>query len=402
MNNSPVVFREYPTHSGHLIAEAMLNDADALNALSLEMIDLLYAQLIAWAKNTQVVCVVLKGAGDKAFCAGGNIRKLYESILETKYTRNLYAERFFSREYQLDYLIHQYKKPVICLGKGFVMGGGIGLINGASHRIVCESSVLAMPEINIGLFPDVGSSWFLSRMPEGIGAFAGMTGVRMKAADALFVGLADHYLPFQQFNALEQQLTAILWKDSHAEGDADNHVLLTDALNQLAEPYICECPSSALKKYHQQIAAITANSAPDKILQKLLSSENPWLNKWAKPLKNGCPVTAWIVQEQIKRAATMSLAEIFKMEFDIAIQCTRYKDFCEGIRALLIDKDNQPQWEDKSLSDVSQEKIASFFISHWSDEEHPLKNLTEILSVINAKQSIIKDILQEKTAEQKS
>lgn len=373
MNNLPVIFNEQPTQSGHIIAEATLNDAAALNALSLEMIDLLYDQLIALAKRAEVVCIILKGAGDKAFCAGGNIRNLYESILEAKYGNNPYAENFFAKEYRLDYLIHKYKKPIICLGKGIVMGGGIGLMTGASHRIVCETSLLAMPEISIGLFPDVGSSWFLSRMPEGLGAFIGMTGIRMKAADALFAGLADHYLPLNQFEVLHQQLSAISWTTNHAE----NHLLLTEVLKQASKPYATEYHSSKLRDHYAQIAAITCNSTPDEILKQLLSIEDPWFNKCAKTLQRGCPVTAWIVQEQIKRAAAMSLEDIFKMEFNIAITCTRYKDFCEGIRALLIDKDNRPRWEDKSLSTVSQGKIASFFASRWSDEDHPFKSLSE-------------------------
>ena len=375
MEELPVVFQELRSSSAQFIAVASLNDPKALNALSLEMIDQLYHKLCVWALRPDIACIVLKGEGGKAFCAGGNIRDLYESIIESSHGKNTYAENFFKKEYQLDYLIHNYPKPIVCLGQGFVMGGGIGLMTGASHRIVNETSVLAMPEITIGLFPDVGSSWFLSRMPTGLGAFIGMTGVRMKAADALFAGLADYYIPEEETGSLVERLKKLVW----GADDTKNKELLSQYLQTLSAPYKKYLPSSNLEKNYPAIKAIVHENSPAQILEALIASDNEWLCKSAKALQQGCPITAWIVQEQIKRAASMSLESIFQMELDIAIQCTRHKDFSEGIRALLIDRDNQPQWEDSSLSSVDQSKLETFFLSPWSRQEHPLGKLKALV-----------------------
>lgn len=376
MNNLPIIFQEIQISSSHIIATVSLNDPKALNALSLEMIDQLYPQLKQWEKRSDITCVLLKGEGGKAFCAGGNIRSLYESILESNHGKNAYAENFFTKEYQLDYLIHNYPKPIICLGQGFIMGGGIGLMTGASHRIVSETSILAMPEITIGLFPDVGSSWFLSRMPAGLGTFIGMTGVRMKAADALFSGLADYYIPEAYIPSFIENLHTLPWQDD----DNRNKELLNQCLKKLHQIYKQDLPSSPLEENYPEIRHIMEGHTPDKVLEKLDQSRDAWLNKCAKTLKDGCPVTAWIVQEQIKRASSMSLEEIFQMELDIAIQCTRHKDFCEGIRALLIDRDYQPRWQESSLSDVTPKKLMAFFNSPWNKNEHPLRGLNPLVN----------------------
>src|SRR5690606_15192614 len=189
------------------IGIATLNVPRALNALSLEMIDLLKMQLDDWQQDARIAAVWLDAEGDKAFCAGGDVVRLYQSMVDTPTgERNHYAEAFFGREYQLDYLLHTYGKPVICWGHGIVMGGGLGLMSGCSHRVVTEKSRIAMPEITIGLHPDVGGSWFLSRMPGRTGLFLGLTGANINAADALYIGLADRAigsgLKAQVFDAL--------------------------------------------------------------------------------------------------------------------------------------------------------------------------------------------------------
>ncbi len=369
---TPVIFQEKKTKSGYLICTASLNDPRTLNALSLDMIKLLYQKLIEWAASENVACVILKGEGEKAFCAGGNIRSLFDSIKLAKFGKNTYAEEFFAEEYRLDHLIHCFPKPLICLGNGVVMGGGIGLMSGASHRIVTETSVLAMPEITIGLFPDVGSSWFLSRMPDGIGEFIGMTGTRMNASDAIYAGLADYIISGTQLLTIEEKLNFLPF-----EQDKDiNQKIIRNLLKETEKHFENQHLKSKLKKHQPLIANIITHRTPDKILTAMLESDSEWINKCGRTLKKGCPITAWIVKEQIKRAKNLSLENVFRMEFDIAIQCTRHTDLYEGIRALLVDKDNTPQWADSSLSSVTPEKLNTFFSSPWKPGSHPLHDLT--------------------------
>ena len=189
--NCQVLFREHEGTNGCRIGHATLNAEKSLNALTLDMVDQLYEKLNLWRDDPAIVAVVLDGAGERAFCAGGDIRRLRQSVIDSDYGVNPYGEQFFAREYRLDYLIHRFGKPVLCWGSGIVMGGGIGLLAGASHRVVTQGSRLAMPEISIGLFPDVGAGWFLNRMPGKVGLFLGLTGLRMNAGDALFTGLGN-------------------------------------------------------------------------------------------------------------------------------------------------------------------------------------------------------------------
>ncbi|WP_334167975.1 enoyl-CoA hydratase/isomerase family protein, partial [Achromobacter mucicolens] len=195
--NAPVLFEERSAANGMRFGIATLNAPQTLNGLSLEMVDLLADRLDAWARDPGVALVVLQGAGDKAFCAGGDLHGLYRSMTENTGKpswSNTYARTFFEREYRLDYRIHTYPKPVLCWGHGIVMGGGIGLMMGASHRVVSETSRLAMPEVSIGLFPDVGGSWLLNRMPGRSGVFLALTGAQLNTSDAFFAGLADFRL----------------------------------------------------------------------------------------------------------------------------------------------------------------------------------------------------------------
>ena len=193
----PVLFETLIAENGCQIGVITLNAEKTLNALSLDMIDLMAEQLALWSTDDNIALVLMQAAGEKAFCAGGDLQNLYQSMLthhasvdKDDVRANQYACDFFNREYRLDYLIHTYPKPILCWGHGIVMGGGIGLMAGASHRVVTEKSRLAMPEIGIGLFPDVGGSYFLNRMPGKLGLFLALTGAMVNAADAKFTKLA--------------------------------------------------------------------------------------------------------------------------------------------------------------------------------------------------------------------
>ncbi len=369
MGQNPVLVEELKSDSGKIVGHVCLNAPETLNALSLDMIDQLSATLTQWQSNDDVVCVILSGSGDKAFCAGGDVKNLYQSIIDCDYGDNAYTNAFFSREYRLDYLIHTYGKPLICWGNGIVMGGGMGLMAGASHRIVTESSMMAMPEITIGLFPDVGGTWFLNRMPGRLGLFAGLTGVRLKAADALYARLADYYLDASQWDSLLEGLINASWGDESER----NHQQVTDILSTLSS---APEETSQLQVYQSQIDLLMNASSPAGILENLMQADlSSWFSRSAQTMGKGSPVSAWLVFEQLRRGKGLPLADIFRMEFTLAIQCTRHRDFAEGVRALLVERTNDPDWSYPSISDVPMTLVDDYFTLMWPENTHPLADL---------------------------
>ncbi len=335
-----------------LLGKIVLDKPKALNALSTDMIEAMQATLDAWAEDEQVKAVWIEGAGDKAFCAGGDVVMLYHSMQETAAGDiPQKAHEFFTKEYQLDQTIHNYAKPVIIYADGIVMGGGLGVAVGGSHRIVTERSMIAMPEVTIGLYPDVGASWFFNRMPGKCAEFLGMTGARMNAADALFTKLADFAVATDDL--AEMQL-AILESD----GTHDGITMAIQALQM--EQRVHE---SQLWVNYELINELMAPTDLSDVVEqfKELSTEDKWLSFAAKALINGCPMTLYLVREQIKRAKHMSLSEVFNMELTMSTQCAMHPDLAEGIRALLIDKDGQPQWSAASVADITPAMVEAFF-----------------------------------------
>jgi len=367
-----VLFEEIPTADGYVIGRATLNAEQSINSLTLEMIRLLDAQLAAWADHPQVACVFLDGAGDKGFCAGGDVRKLYESARECgAETRNTYAETFFGEEYALDHRIHVYGKPVIAWGHGVVMGGGVGLLAGASHRVVTETTRFAMPEITIGLFPDVGGSHFLNRMPGRTGLFLGLTGAQCNASDVLFLGLADRYIPNAQRAAVLAALAEARWSESPEL----NRATVGRVLRQAEARAEVARPAANVRVHFDLIQQLTDADDCDAVVAKILAADSAdaWVQKAQKTLRGGCPVTALIVWEQIRRARHLSLADTFRMELVIAVQCLRHPDFAEGVRALLIDKDGAPAWQHATVADVPLAYLEEFFTAPFAP--HPLQAL---------------------------
>lgn len=367
----PVLFRTEETASGKLLGVATLNALKSLNALSLDMIDLLTPQLQAWRDDDNVAAVWLDGEGEKAFCAGGDIVRMYQSMVDTPAgQRNHYIENFFSREYQLDYLLHTFGKPVVCWGHGIVMGGGLGLLSGCSHRVVTERSRIAMPEITIGLHPDVGGSWFLSRMPGRTGLFLGLTGAQINAADALYVGLADRALASES----KADVFAALCAQPFDADNAANHVRVSQLLRaqQLAAD---DLPASLLREHFDHINAVCdADTLPQAVAQICAyEGEDDWLAKAAKTLSRGCAQTAWLVWEAQRRVRQLSLPQAFRMEWTMSVQCASHGDFQEGVRALLIDKDGKPAFRYARVDDVPASYIEEFFTTPV--QPHPLEAL---------------------------
>lgn len=375
--DSAVLFSTIDTQNGQKIGVATLNSERSLNALSLDMIHELSPQLDAWEKDQDIVCVWLEGAGEKAFCAGGDIVQMYHATQEQSAKSNNDAPKpveevvnFFTQEYELDYQIRTYSKPIVVWGHGFVMGGGMGLMNGASHRIVTERSRLAMPEISIGLYPDVGGTWFLSRLPEGMGLFLGLTAAQVNASDALWLGMADIAIPF---DAKQGALDALKAADWQANGDAK--ATADDALRSVADA--TAMPEAQLEPIHDVIRSLMTGDDLASIATQFLryETDDELMSRAQKTLKHGCPMTAHIVWQQLQHGERLSLEDVFRLELTLSVNSAMHGDFIEGVRALLIDKDKRPQWRHESIDMVGERDVDDMFTSPWSNDSHPLMDL---------------------------
>ena len=386
---APVLFQTETTDCGHLIGIMTLNTPKSLNALSVEMCQLLSQQLEQWESDDQVVALVLKGEGDKAFCAGGDIRKLYDSMSETAPLPNPYATEFFGSEYNLYRQMHFYPKPLILWGDGIIMGGGMGLMAGCSHRLVTERTRFAMPEVTIGLFPDASGSWFLQRMPAKTGLFLGLTGAMCNGNDALLANLAEYAVASSDYDAVIQSLKQSNWQSAEDSTDKCHnnsaHSIVSSAL--AAQP-VAELPASKLATYWKPIQQlmnsgglgdIDALLQSDEALAKLNSdfAEDSWMQRAVDTYRQGCPVTAALTYALYHKVTDLSLEQVLYLEANVAVHCAANPDFKEGVRALLIDKDRNPQWS-RSLADClsteGQAYIHSHFVNPYATGEHPLGN----------------------------
>jgi enoyl-CoA hydratase/carnithine racemase len=356
-----VLFRELQAAGGKKIGVATLNAPQSLNSLSLEMCTLLTDQLAQWAQDDGIAVVVLDGAGGKAFCAGGDLQGIYKGMLANSSADawgNQYAREFFEVEYRLDYQIHTYPKPVLCWGSGIVMGGGVGLMMGASHRVVSETTRFAMPEVSIGLFPDVGGTWMLSRMPGGIGNFLAMTAAQLGARDCLHAGLADYIVPTSQWDGLVQALQAQAWTGKSGEDHQALRPLEThfDEIRQACDGVDYETVCRNIEAWS--------------------SHEDPWLQRAAKTFKAGSPGSARLSFTLLRRVRLWSLADVFREEYIVSLQCGVQGDLQEGIRALIVDKDKQPKWNPATPAQATAEWVRRFFQPPWpADQAHPMADL---------------------------
>jgi enoyl-CoA hydratase/carnithine racemase len=368
-----VLFDELEAANGKRIGVATLNSEKSLNALSLPMIQLMQPKLKQWADDDAIACVFFQGAGEKAFCAGGDIVAMYKAMQAKPGVLVDEVADFFSQEYRLDYAIHTFPKPIVLWGHGIVMGGGMGLMNGASHRIVTERSLLAMPEVTIGLYPDVGATHFLNQMPDGCGLFLGITGAHMNAADALYLKLADHFIASTSKDDVLAGLRDVKWGDTAGL----NQQKVTDVLNGVSLRDSSHRPAGQVEGHQRLIKKLTAGADIESVVAAIVNdkTDDKWLAKARQTLAAGCPMTAHIVWNQLQHGTDLSLADCFRLELTLSVQCAMRGDFAEGIRALLIDKDKQPKWQHASVAEVSAEEVDGFFTSPWSADEHPLAQL---------------------------
>lgn len=369
--DSVVIKEELSAKNGsHVIGRLTLNKPKALNALDLDMATIMLDALLAWQSRDDVVAVVIDAAGDKAFCAGGDIVSMYRSMVEAEGGVPEFLETFFKTEYTLDYTIHNYDKPIIVWGAGIVMGGGMGLLSGASHRVVTETSRLAMPEISIGLYPDVGGSYFLPRLPGKTGLFLGLTGGQMNGADARFVGLGDVLVASTEKDTMVDSLLQHSWQPNDLAGQ------VSTLLGALKQPE--ELPQGNIEKHSDLINSLCQGDSAEEVVNAILNCDmqgDKWLSRAQSTLQKGSPITMHLVFEQCRRGASMTLAECFQMEVNMSCRCGESGEFQEGVRALLIDKDMSPKWKYASVDKVPAEVVEHFFNSPWTEETHPLASL---------------------------
>ena len=342
---------------------ATLNRPRQLNALSYPMIVALGAQLETWAQDEAIRAVVLRGAGPKAFCAGGDIRALYDSYRDGTPLHR----RFFIDEYTLDYRLHRYPKPLVALMDGVVMGGGMGLAQAAHLRIVTERSRVAMPETGIGLVPDVGASHFLSKLPVQLALYLGLTGVTIGAADALLCGLADAAVDSGTLATLEQTLAGITWgRDVLADL---RHALVREPVTSAADAPLLQVLPALLRHF-------PAHATLPEILAGLACQDDPLYTAWATRtidvLRTRSPLSACATRELLLRGRRMDLADCFRMELAVVVNTFSQGDFIEGVRALIVDKDNAPRWRTTSYEAVAPDDVQALFRPWWAPGEQPL------------------------------
>ena len=366
-----VKIEERDCPGGMKLGVITLDAPKSLHALNLDMIRAIDGALLRWMDDASIACVVLQSSTDKAFCAGGDVRSLRTAVAEQPgVVPNPQALAFFAEEYRLDHRIHTYAKPLLVWGGGIVMGGGLGLMAGASHRVVTETTRIAMPEITIGLFPDVGGSWFLGRMPGRSGLFLGLTGAPMNAADALFAGLGDYFL---QQDAREPVLDALAQASWRADPQA-NRQQLDRLLRSFAAPASL-LPVSEVRANFDAIASLTQAPTLQEVVAAIAAyaGDSAWLQKAAHSLAKGAPSSAALVWAMRERTRHLSLAQVFQLELIVAVQCCAHPDFAEGVRALLIDKDGAPQWQPASLGELGERYLNEYFQAPWTT--HPLADL---------------------------
>lgn len=374
--SSPVLFQELAAQGGMKIGVATLNSPQTLNGLSLDMCRLLGQQLSRWSSDASIAMVIMNGAGEKAFSAGGDLHGLYKAMQENTSGQawsNVYARKFFDIEYRLDYQIHTYNKPILCWGSGIVMGGGVGLFMGASHRVVSETTRFAMPEISIGLFPDVGGTWMLARLPDGIGTFLALTGAQIGASDCQLLGLSDYVLETAHWGALVDALQQQAWSADRVQNDALLRKLLLSMQPATALPV-----GPLQTHFHLLRQACDGSDFLQVVrnIKALADHDDAWLQRAAKTFLAGSPGSARLSFTLLDRVRFMSLADVFREEYIVSLHCGVQGDFQEGIRALLIDKDKQPRWNPSSYEQADAQWVQRFFQQPWPDAvQHPLADL---------------------------
>lgn len=333
------------------VGRILLNRPKALNALTLDKIREMHRQLEAWAAEDAVHCVVIEGAGEKAFCAGGDIRRLWQANRDGE---DSYIRAFFGEEYKLNRLIKVYAKPYVALMDGITMGGGVGVSIHGSHRVATERTVFAMPETGIGLLPDVGGTYFLPRLPGKVGMYLALTGARLKAADCYYAGLATHYVPSARRDELLQAL-------AEAESDTKTADEMQTAVTCVLDMFHEDPGSAPLERLRDQIDRCFGGESVEAIVEALTADGSDWAAKQLEAINSKSPTATKVAFRQMQIGPQLDFDRAMQTEFRVSTRLARTSDFGEGVRAVIIDKDNAPRWDPAHTVDIPQDAVDGYF-----------------------------------------
>lgn len=324
-----------------------LNRPKALNALTWDMVKAFRAQLDRWDVDLGVRSILIKGAGEKAFCAGGDIRWLHDEAKKDP----AHASEFFREEYCNNAAIHHLTTPYVALIDGIVMGGGVGVSVHGDFRVAGDNTLFAMPETGIGLFPDVGGGYFMPRLHDGVGLYYALTGARAKAADCMAAGIATHYTPTDQMTALEEALLSTPLS-SHAHGD----------IEAVLDKFAADPGHASLNDIRSSVAELfQGRSQIEELVGALEARGGNFADDTLKTLSRMSPTSLKLTFEQMKRGHGLDFNDVMKMEFRMVRRVMEGHDFFEGVRAQILDKDRNPQWRPADLNNVPVADIESYF-----------------------------------------
>ncbi|NXK05840.1 HIBCH protein, partial [Herpetotheres cachinnans] len=326
-----------------------LNRPKALNALNLPMIRQIYPQIKTWEQDPETFLIIIKGTGGKAFCAGGDIR----AITDAGKVGDRLPQDFFREEYILNNAIGTCKKPYVALIDGITMGGGVGLSVHGRFRVATERTLFAMPETAIGLFPDVGGGYFLPRLPGKIGYYLALTGFRLKGRDVLKAGIATHFVESEKLPALEKDLVALKSPSTENIADLLNSYQMKSKVDQEK--------GFVLDEHMEKINSLFSANSMEEIVKKLKQDGSPFAIKQLEAISKMSPTSLKMTLRQLREGASMNLQDVLTMEYRLSQACMRGHDFYEGVRAVLIDKDQSPRWKPAALEEVSDEFVDDCF-----------------------------------------
>jgi enoyl-CoA hydratase len=345
MNDQPEVLVRVQKNVGRLT----LNRPQALHALTQTMCEIMIGALLDWQEDPEIYMVIIDHAGERGFCAGGDIRMLAHSGAGD----GKEARAFFHTEYQLNHLLFTYETPVVAVMDGVVMGGGVGISMPAHYRIATERTTYAMPETGIGLFPDVGGGWYLPRLPGKAGLWLALTGARIKGADCLRLGIATHFVEFGAVEGLKKAIVA-------------DPRRIDDTLKK----YRADAGKAPLVSIEQDLNRLFVGTSVEEIFEFLEADSSDWGKAQLAVLKTKSPQTLKVAFRQLETGAALTdFADNMVMEYRIGARVVQRHDFIEGVRAVIIDKDNAPRWDPAELEGVSDAMLDEIFAPLPSDQE---------------------------------
>jgi len=331
------------------IGHISLNRPKAIHALNLEMCEGMISSLQSWANDDAVEAVIVDHSEGRGFCAGGDIAMLRESGMKD----GTQARQFFYAEYQLNHLMFEYEKPIVAFMDGITMGGGVGISQPADYRVATENTRFAMPETGIGLFPDVGGGWYLPRLEGRVGQFLALTGARLDGSECLALGIATHYLPSEKLEEAKERI-------------ASDPERISGILGELSD----SPPEPRVTENIERINRHFASNTYEDILASLESAESDWAAKELATLRSKSPQTCKVALRQLAEGLDMpDFAAQMKQEYRIGSRVVQMHDFIEGVRALIVDKDNAPKWQPATPEDMTDAMLDEIFAPLPKGEE---------------------------------